>query len=64
MCTRLNMIDIEFSGTDAKSKEVRAAWKAYLDILNSTAMSGEVWNEKVLDLFVDLLLPSGGARRV
>ncbi|MDE2985534.1 MAG: hypothetical protein OXU69_12580 [Gemmatimonadota bacterium] len=51
----LNMIDIEFSGSDSKSKEVRAAWKAYLDILNSTDLSGEVWNEKALDLFVDLL---------
>jgi len=51
----LNMIDIEFSGSDSQSKEVRAAWKAYLDILNSTDLSGEVWNEKALDLFVDLL---------
>ena len=51
----LNMIDIEFSGADAKSKKVRAAWKAYLDILHSADLSGEVWNEKAHDLFVDLL---------
>ena len=51
----LNMIDIEFSGTDAESKEVRAAWKAYLDILNSADLSSEIWNEKAHDLFVDLL---------
>ena len=51
----LNMIDIEFSGTDAKSKEVRAAWKAYLDILNSADLPRDVWDEKAVDLFVDLL---------
>ncbi len=51
----LNMIDVEFSGVDAKSKRVRSAWKAYLDILNSANMPSEVWHEKTLDLFIDLL---------
>lgn len=51
----LNMIDIEFSGADDKSKKVRAAWRAYLDILNAADLSSEVWIEKAHDLFVDLL---------
>ena len=51
----LNMIDIEFSGGDRKSKEVRAAWKAYLDILTSADLTSEVGSERALDLFVELL---------
>lgn len=51
----LNMIDIEFSGGDRKSKEVRAAWKAYLDCLNSADLTTDAGNERALDLFIELL---------
>lgn len=51
----LNMIDLEFYGTDAKSKAVLNAWKAYLDHLNSSQANPEIWLTKKEDLFVDLL---------
>ena len=51
----LNMIDVEFAGNDKASKAVRAAWKAYLDHLNSGTEATEVWNARSEDLFVDLL---------
>lgn len=51
----LNLIDIEFHGTDAKSKSVLNAWKAYLDHLGVPQMDGAVWGAKREDLFVDLL---------
>lgn len=51
----LNMIDIEFYGTDRRSKAVLNAWKAYLDHLNSGGTATEVWSQKREDLLVDLL---------
>lgn len=51
----LNLIDIEFHGTDAKSKAVLNAWKAYLDHLSNSQVEGVVWSAKREDLFVDLL---------
>ena len=51
----LNMIDVEFSGTDKKSRAVVDAWKAYLDHLNDSSMSMEVWTARGDDLFVDLV---------
>ncbi len=50
----LNMIDVEYYGSDAGSKAVRSAWKAYLDHLNTWA-SGESWLERQEQLLTDLL---------
>ena len=52
----LNMIDVEFHGSDKKSKAVLNAWKAYLDHLNTDREPHTaVWDAKRDDLFVDLL---------
>jgi hypothetical protein len=51
----LNMIDVEFDGKDKKSRTVVDAWKAYLDHLNDSSASPEVWGARGDDLFVDLL---------
>jgi len=52
----LNLIDVEFHGTDKKSKAVLNAWKAYLDHLNTDREPNTaVWDSKRDDLFVDLL---------
>jgi hypothetical protein len=51
----LNMIDIEFHGSDSKSKAVLTAWKAYLDHLNNAQNESSVWGSKREDLFVELL---------
>src|SRR2546426_5287873 len=52
----LNLIDVEFHGSDKKSKSVLSAWKAYLDHLNTDREPNTaVWDSKKDDLFVDLL---------
>jgi hypothetical protein len=51
----LNMIDVEFYGSDASSKAVLQAWKAYLDHLNMASTASEAWGPKREDLLVDLL---------
>ena len=52
----LNLIDVEFHGSDKKSKAVLNAWKAYLDHLNTEREpNAAVWDSKKDDLFVDLL---------
>ncbi len=51
----LNMIDIEFYGSKPKDKKVIEAWKAYLDLLNTTTMSEELWSRKREELLLDLL---------
>lgn len=50
----LNMIDVEFKGTDAKSRRVVDAWKEYLDHLNTGPVS-DVWAARREDLFIALL---------
>lgn len=52
--TALNMIDVEYYGSDAGSKAVRSAWKAYLDHLNS-GVPGDTWHERQEQLLTDLL---------
>src|SRR5690349_11944146 len=49
----LNMIDIEFHGSDARSKAVLNAWKAHLDQLTSQQVDAAVWGARREDLFVD-----------
>lgn len=51
----LNMIDIEFHGSDKRSKAVLNAWKAYLDQLGVPQTDSAFWHAKKEDLFVDLL---------
>ena len=51
----LNRIDVEF----CKNKTVIGAWKQYLDLLNSTGMEPNLWADKRLNLFVDLLHTMG-----
>jgi|SRR5690625_93792 len=43
----LNMIDVEFYGTDKKSTAVLRAWKAYLDHLGEPQNAPEVWGEEL-----------------
>lgn len=51
----LNRIDLEFSATRKGEKAVLDVWQQYLDHLASTALPAELWNEKRVDLLVDLL---------
>lgn len=56
----LNSIDIEFNSDDERDKNVRNAWKAYLDQLNHFPNDGNEedkkrWNERVNELLVELL---------
>lgn len=51
----LNMIDVEFHGTNRKNKEVVAAWKLYLDNLGDITTPKEIKHSKRNDLFLDLL---------
>ena len=47
----LNRIDVEFY----KNKKVITAWKEYLDQLNSPITDNNLWADKRLNLFVELL---------
>jgi hypothetical protein len=49
----LNRIDVEFSGN--KDKDVIDAWKAYHDHLSNRNLSIDVWIEKRITLFSELL---------
>nr|WP_293959197.1 DUF6680 family protein [Sneathiella sp.] len=51
----LNLIDIEFNRDNRREKRVIEAWKAYLDLLNNKSMNENSWNEKRVELLVDLL---------
>jgi hypothetical protein len=55
----LNMIDIEFVAKGRKEKEVRDAWKMYLDHLNNPHLSAEQWGLKRSELMIDLLHKMG-----
>ncbi len=52
----LNMIDVEFHGSDKKTKAVVNAWKAYLDHLNTKReATPDLWDKTKEDLLVTLL---------
>lgn len=51
----LNLIDLEFNSKKSKEKEVVEAWKAYLDLLNTKIKDLEQWDNKRVELLVDLL---------
>jgi hypothetical protein len=50
----LNMIDVEFYGSDKSSKAVLHG-RSYLDHLNMAATASEAWGTKREDLLVNLL---------
>lgn len=51
----LNRIDLEFSPKRKPEKAVLDVWQQYLDHLGNKAMEGTAWNNKRVDLLVDLL---------
>jgi hypothetical protein len=51
----LNRIDLEFQGENEGEKAVIDAWKAYLDHLHRKDLSLEIWGDKRVDLFSELL---------
>jgi hypothetical protein len=57
----LNRIDLEFSAGKRAEKAVLDVWQQYLDHLGSTTLTGAAWNERRVDLLVDLLHAMGKA---
>lgn len=51
----LNRIDLEFDNKNKNEKKVIDAWKAYLDLLNTKDMELPHWNNRRIDLLVDML---------
>jgi len=51
----LNAIPVEFYGTKGRLKEINDAWKLFLDHHTQEGPSFEVWLQKRIDLFLDLL---------
>lgn len=50
----LNAVPVEFYGTRGKLKDINDAWKLFLDH-HAGDTTSEVWLQKRIDLFVDLL---------
>lgn len=55
----LSRIDLEFSASRRSEKAVLDVWQQYLDHLGSKSLAGEAWNDKRVDLLVDLLHAMG-----
>ena len=55
----LNRIDLEFSASKRAEKAVLDVWQQYLDHLGSKNLTGQAWNDKRVDLLVDLLHAMG-----
>lgn len=55
----LNRIDLEFSASKRKEKAVLNVWQQYLDHLGSKHLTGQTWNDKRVDLLVELLQVMG-----
>ena len=55
----LNTIDLEFSARKKEEKAVLDVWQQYLDHLGSKSLEGQAWNDKRVDLLVDLLYAMG-----
>ena len=51
----LNMIDVEFYGTNKKDRKVVGAWKLYLDNLSDQNTQQDIKYAKRKDLFLELL---------
>lgn len=50
-----NAVPVEFYGTSGKLKQINDAWKLYLDHHIEQHVAGDVWAQKRMDLFFDLL---------
>lgn len=55
----LNRIDLEFSAKRKQEKPVVEIWQQYLDHLGNEAMDATAWNQRRVDLLVDLLYAMG-----
>jgi hypothetical protein len=55
----LNRIDLEFSSSKKVEIDVLEVWQQYLDHLGSKSLEGQAWNDKRVDLLVDLLHAMG-----
>ncbi|MBP8006207.1 MAG: hypothetical protein KAZ18_04850 [Acinetobacter sp.] len=55
----LNRIDLEFSPKIKKEKAVLDVWSYYLDHMSSSIMSLEAWENRRVDLLIDLLYAMG-----
>lgn len=56
--TALNMIEVEFHGSEKENKEVVYAWRSYLDHLNTPGPADDplgTWHRRSEELFVSLL---------
>jgi hypothetical protein len=51
----LNAVPIEFHGRKRALRTVLDNWKTYIDHLSQAGMPADVWAQKRVDLFVDLL---------
>jgi hypothetical protein len=51
----LNAVPVEFYGSSGKLKTVNEAWKLYLDHHDERLPTNDVWAQKRLDLFLDML---------
>jgi hypothetical protein len=51
----LNAVPVEFYGTSKKLRQINDAWKLYLDHHTIDGPATEVWMQRRLDLFHDLL---------
>ncbi len=50
-----NAVPVEFYGGSGKLKQINDAWKLYLDHHHETSNMSEVWAQKRMDLFFDML---------
>lgn len=50
-----NAVPVEFYGASGKLKQINEAWKLYLDHHVEQHVGGDVWVQKRMDLFFDLL---------
>ncbi|WP_109440501.1 DUF6680 family protein [Acinetobacter haemolyticus] len=55
----LNRIDLEFSPKIKKEKAVLDVWSYYLDHMSSSMVSLEAWENRRVDLLIDLLYAMG-----
>lgn len=51
----LNRINLEFEPKKKHERKVLYAWKEYLDLLGKRNLPAELWDEKRVDLLVELL---------
>ncbi|MFN4010634.1 MAG: DUF6680 family protein [Pannonibacter sp.] len=51
----LNAVPVDFYGSQGKLKQINDAWKLYLEHLRAYSASGDAWNQRRSDLFVELL---------